>query len=95
MWQFITIEAGDKSPSAESLSKRIGLKLCDLRHIGALQHDLTHRRYQFQVLCCRATVSKKPLPANRRWVGLDGLSDFPLPRPQLEVAQMISSIIRG
>ncbi len=94
MWQFITIEAEDKPPTAESLSQRIGLKLCDIQHLGALQHDLTHRRYQFEVLACRATVSKKPLPENRRWVGLDGLSDFPLPRPQLEVAQMISSIIR-
>ena len=94
MWQFITIEAQDKSPTAESLSQRVGVKLCDLRRIGALQHDLTHRRYQFEVLSCRAKSSKKVLPQSRRWVGLDGLSDFPLPRPQLEVAQMISSIIR-
>jgi len=101
MWQFITIEAGDSPPTAKVLSKRIGLKLCDLRHLGDLQHDLTHRRYQFQVLACRIAnpgdgrSQGSSLPPNRRWVGLDGLSDFPLPRPQLEVAQMISSIIRG
>jgi len=95
MWQFITIEAADTPPTAQSLSERVGLSLSDVRPLGALQHDLTHRRYQFQVLSCRAKSSKNPLPKDRRWVGLDGLSDFPLPRPQLQVAQMISSIIRG
>jgi len=95
MWQFITLEADDENPTAESLSQRVGLRLCNLRHLGSLQHDLTHRRYQFQVVSCRARPSRKAIPANRRWVGLAGLSDFPLPRPQLEVAQMISSIIRG
>jgi A/G-specific adenine glycosylase len=93
MWQFVTIEAEDSPPTAEDLSGRVGLKLCDLQRLGALQHDLTHRRYQFEILTCRAKPSKKPLPKERRWVGLDGLSDFPLSRPQLQVAQMISSII--
>jgi A/G-specific adenine glycosylase len=95
MWQFITIVATDQPPTAKSLSQRVGLPLSDVQHLGALQHDLTHRRYQFQVLSCRAKSSKTDLPKDRRWVGLDGLSDFPLPRPQLQVAQMISSIIRG
>jgi A/G-specific adenine glycosylase len=95
MWQFITIAADKAQPTAESLSQRLGLKLCDLRPLGSLQHDLTHRRYEFQVLVCRAARAPAALPKDRRWVGLDGLSDFPLPRPQLQVAQMISSLIRG
>ena len=94
MWQFITIEAEDSAPTAALLSQRVGLKLCDIRRIGALQHDLTHRRYHFEVLACRAKSANNALPQDRRWVGLDGLSDFPLPRPQLQVAQMISSLIR-
>jgi A/G-specific adenine glycosylase len=95
MWQFVTIEAQDSVPTAESLSDRVGLKLADLRRLGSLKHDLTHRRYQFEVLACRCKSAHRKLSPTRRWVGLDGLSDFPLPRPQLQVAQMISSLIRG
>ncbi|HEV8604896.1 MAG TPA: A/G-specific adenine glycosylase [Tepidisphaeraceae bacterium] len=94
MWQFITIEASDSQPTPEILSHRAGLKLCDIQRLGALQHDLTHRRYQFEVLTCRAKSHPNPLPKSRRWVGLEGLSDYPLPRPQLKVAQMISSLTR-
>jgi A/G-specific adenine glycosylase len=94
MWQFITIEADRTAPTAKSLSHRIGLDLCDLRPLGSLQHDLTHRRYEFQVLACRAQSAPRKLRKDCRWVGLDGLSDFPLSRPQLQVAQMISSLIR-
>jgi A/G-specific adenine glycosylase len=94
LWQFITIPADSASPTAESLSDRVGLKLSHLRPLGSLRHDLTHRRYEFQVLTCRAKVPRQALPQTRRWVGLEGLSDFPLSRPQLQVAQMISSIIR-
>ena len=94
MWQFVTIAAQDTPPTPKSLSQRVGLKLCDIRRIGALQHDLTHRRYQFEVLACRAKSATSKLPQTRRWVGLDGLSDYPLPRPQLQVAQMVSSLIR-
>ena len=95
MWQFITIKSPIKSPTAASLSKLIGLKLTSLRPLGQLHHNLTHRRYQFQILTCRAIARPSQLPHMRRWVGLDGLSDFPLSRPQLEVAKMISSLTRG
>jgi A/G-specific adenine glycosylase len=94
MWQFVTIEAQSSPPTAASLSKKLGLELTDLRPLGSLQHDLTHRCYEFQVLACRAQAVPGALSKDRRWVGLDGLSDFPLSRPQLQVAQMISSIIR-
>jgi A/G-specific adenine glycosylase len=101
MWQFVTIEATDPKPTAASLSRRVGLKLSNLRHIGALRHDLTHRRYEFEVLLARL-IPSPGTPGEgqgeglrqRRWVGLDGLSDYPLPRPQLRVAQMISSLNR-
>ena len=95
MWQFVTIEAGNSDPTAEDLSQRVGLKLSHLQRLGSLRHDLTHRRYEFEVLACRAKLSRQSIPENRRWVGLDGLSDFPLPRPQLQVAQMISSLMGG
>jgi A/G-specific adenine glycosylase len=96
MWQFITVEAEKSPPTAKSLSRRIGLPVCELRTLGSLRHDLTHRRYEFEVLACRAKRRREAIEIepNRRWVGLDGLSDFPLSRPQLEVAKMISSIIR-
>lgn len=94
LWQFITIEAGKTPPTTRSLSRLIGLPICELRPLGSLRHDLTHRRYEFEVLACRMKRRGEGIGQTRRWVGLEGLSDFPLSRPQLEVAQMISSIIR-
>jgi hypothetical protein len=101
MWQFVTIEAMDAPPTAQNLSKLVGLRLSDLRHLGALRHDLTHRRYEFEVLTARVKLAqklRKPDDASslsaRRWVGLEGLSDYPLPAPHVQVAQMISSLIR-
>ena len=94
LWQFITIEAEDLAPSAASISRKTGVSVTDLRSLGSIKHDLTHRRYEFEVFACGAKRRRQAISSNRRWVGLDGLSDFPLSRPQLEVAQMISSIIR-
>jgi A/G-specific adenine glycosylase len=100
MWQFVTVEATEARPTAQELSKLVGVRLSDLRRIGELRHDLTHRRYEFEILTARVKGTQKApepdesSPATRRWVGLEGLSDYPLPAPHVQVAQMISSIIR-
>jgi A/G-specific adenine glycosylase len=95
MWQFITIKNPTTPPTPASLSKIIGLRLSSIRQIGALQHNLTHRRYHFQILACRANPRTIQLSPNRRWVGLDGLSDFPLPQPHLKVAKLIASLTQA
>jgi A/G-specific adenine glycosylase len=77
MWQFVTVE---RSRSLPPTSKRIGI----------VTHGLTHRRYHFRVLVCPDATAE---PANghvaRKWVTLDELDHFPLPRPQVKIAQML------
>jgi adenine-specific DNA glycosylase len=84
MWQFIT------HPWDEDQSQCLGIKMDTPQVIGELEHELTHRQYQFQVLYCQAkSMGKKP-PAGRVWVTLAELSRYPLSRPHLKVAQMLA-----
>jgi len=70
--------------------------LTDIRHIAQLQHQLTHRRYEFDVYAATVDCSMKPmkpiekLAGNRRWVALANLSDYPLPRPHVLIAQALA-----
>jgi hypothetical protein len=61
--------------------------------IGQITHGLTHRRYRFDVHVCDACgedagEGERP----RKWVTLEGLNRYPLPRPHLKVVQMLREL---
>lgn len=93
MWQFLTVEAPDES-SLKSLARRLPIRSRNLRKLGTITHGLTHRRYEFDVYACQCAQNAKVENASapRRWATLEGLSDYPLPRPHLKVAEMLRSL---
>ncbi len=87
MWQFVTLDpaAGTALPVPTGTPRRI----------AEVTHALTHRRYRFTVFQCIARQEGAPEPAAdvpgppRRWVTLDELSDYPLPRPHVKIAELL------
>ena len=59
------------------------------RVIGVIGHDLTHRQYEFEVFVCQAKKGPSRPDPGRAWVTLAGLSGYPLPRPQVRIAEML------
>lgn len=87
MWQFVTIEAGRTTPSAALMSRRLGLCVCNLKRIGRVRHALSHRRYVFEVFAAEARQNGVRRPG--KWVRMEELDRYPLPRPQTKIAKMI------
>lgn len=99
MWQFITVEA---PPSGNRISPSFFKRIFDgtgkPRKLGTVTHGLTHRRYEFDVYACEC---EREADANgnghrngttRVWTTLAGLSEYPLPRPHLKVAEILRSL---
>jgi A/G-specific adenine glycosylase len=89
MWQFVTVDA------AASKSANAPLPIKDARPLGAVTHGLTHRRYEFSVYIARAGEAAPLDGPPRRWVTLDELDAFPLPRPHLKIVRMIRDDVGG
>lgn len=88
MWQFVTVEAGRTEKHKGSAP--LPIEIADATRIGRVSHALTHRRYEFEVLLARAKSKDLPIcDGPRRWVGLEDLDAFPLPRPHVKIAQML------
>jgi A/G-specific adenine glycosylase len=89
MWQFVTRPARTSAGApAPPLATRRPIKL------GLVRHALTHRRYQFEVYLCDAREgARSTLPDIGRWVELDQLNEFPLPRPHVRIAQLLAERI--
>lgn len=87
MWQFITVPehrgTGQTSP--------MPLPVDSVECLGSISHDLTHRRYRFDVFVCRPVngTAVAASDCTRRWVSLAQLADYPLPRPHVLIAQML------
>lgn len=89
MWQFITTEAGDAPRPA------LPVKVSRAARIGEVSHSLTHRRYRFDVHVCEACEQETAdAQRPRKWVTLEGLNEYPLPRPHLKVLQMLRELPR-
>jgi len=84
LWQFATLDA--------DAPHRLGVAVTAPAPLMQFTHALTHRRYHFQVLLCRAKRPRAALPAGRRWMTLAGLKDYPLPRPHARIAAMLAEI---
>jgi len=87
MWQFVTLTTN--GAGAEGLPVRVKRAA----RIGEVTHGLTHRRYRFDVHVCDAcgeAIADAQRP--RKWLTLEGLNEYPLPRPHLKVAQMLRNL---
>lgn len=85
MWQFVT-----RPVRGDSASNRTN----SARRIGTISHALTHRRYRFDVYVCDACddgndIAGTAASGGGRWVALDELDAYPLPRPHVKIAQML------
>jgi A/G-specific adenine glycosylase len=87
LWQFPTVEAVGPSPEAKAISREIGLTITHLTPLGHVRHALTHRRYTFTAYTANARLTRTA--ANRKWITLEELDQFPLSRPQLKIAELI------
>jgi A/G-specific adenine glycosylase len=90
MWQFVTM------PGERDRDEALPVRVERAARIGEVTHGLTHRRYRFDVLVCDARGNGKPDGERpRKWVTLEGLNEYPLPRPHLKVAQMLRDLPRA
>ncbi|HZK80154.1 MAG TPA: A/G-specific adenine glycosylase [Humisphaera sp.] len=86
MWQFITVPVTWPSECSAALP----LSTTPPKTITTLSHALTHRRYQFEVFICDAREDDPfPILPGRQWTTLDGLNQFPLPRPHVKIAETL------
>jgi adenine-specific DNA glycosylase len=93
MWQFSTIAAGRRAPTVQILQSALSLRTDQPTQLANIRHDLTHRRYEFDVFICRLErgAVRSRLPA-RRWVTLGELHRYPLPRPHLRIAALLKAL---
>jgi len=89
MWQFITTTAGNQ-PTPRFLRENIGLPVTRLCSIGQIKHDLTHRRYLFNVFRCETRTARSN-GDGRVWASLAQLSDYPMSRPQQRIAALLNA----
>jgi A/G-specific adenine glycosylase len=86
MWQFITVAAGDGLPAPP-------VKTSKPATIGRVDHGLTHRRYTFEVRRCDAANGAEPRTTGASaWASLEELSNYPLSKPHLRVAEMLRGL---
>ena len=93
LWQFVTVPAATRPVGTKSATRAVGFAVGALRSLGQIKHTLTHRRYEFEVFRCAAvdagsTESTQSNP-HRRWVRLDELGSYPLPKPHLTIANLL------
>jgi A/G-specific adenine glycosylase len=95
MWQFVTIEAvpdANVAPTAATVRAALSLRTSKPALIGTLTHGLTHRRYQFDVFRCQTSDGKGAVGGKlRRWVGLDELAQYPLPKPHVTIGRLLTN----
>lgn len=92
MWQFVTAEAGKSPATAADVHAVAGVKSSPPTILAQIKHTLSHRQYRFDVyLCdlCRPARGSHGKNQPRRWVGLEELHRYPLPRPHLRIAAML------
>jgi A/G-specific adenine glycosylase len=88
MWQFVTVDAVVDGTALTDLPCRVSSP----RPLGEVSHGLTHRRYRFQVFACTAAPKRRAgQDGTRKWVTLDELDGYPLPRPHLKIMGILRS----
>jgi A/G-specific adenine glycosylase len=90
MWQFVTLDAEVK-PTRASLRRALAVQVKSPTLLGQITHGLTHRRYEFDVFACDVSRDGHD-PSPRRWVTLEELEAYPLPRPHVKIATMLREL---
>jgi A/G-specific adenine glycosylase len=55
MWEFPVLgEARSQKPGARSIEAILGVRVRCVRDCGRVSHQLTHRRFELEVVCCEA-----------------------------------------
>jgi A/G-specific adenine glycosylase len=96
MWQFYTLRASGNAPTSALIASDIGLAVSQPRRLGLITHELTHRRYHFEVFLSeigKVRRLRSTRADGRIWVQMSRLSDYPLPRPHLRVAAMLEGVL--
>jgi len=83
LWQFITREGS--APS--QLRSQLGFAISKPRRLGVICHALTHRRYEFTAYLAEFAGQRK---AGQIWVTLGELDTYPLSKPQLSIAKLLT-----
>lgn len=91
MWQLVTIEADADNGVPNPRTLLLPVPIRRLSGIGQVAHALTHRRYIFDAYRCEAVGATMEDTATRRWVSLQELDAFPLPRPHLKIVEMLTN----
>jgi A/G-specific adenine glycosylase len=91
MWQFKTIATTNngKGISAEKVRKWVGFLTSAPRELCIVTHSLTHRRYRFDTYIAEV-LDRAPAQGHEAWVALARLNAYPLPKPHLEIARILS-----
>jgi A/G-specific adenine glycosylase len=58
MWEFPTsgeFVGEDDQAMAAAVKRALGVSVRDLRRCGSVSHQLTHRRFELEVVCCEAS----------------------------------------
>jgi A/G-specific adenine glycosylase len=79
LWQFITRPADAPLPGVDS---------SDAIPLGRIEHGLTHRRYEFDVMRVEKDL---PLPPTVRWLTLEESETLPLPKPHVRARELLRS----
>ena len=93
MWQFKTVEANG-AICAKKVRECVGLATSEPRRICVVRHALTHRRYRFDTYHAEV-LDRAGDPGKRTWVSLEKLSEYPLPKPHLEIARILADGANG
>jgi A/G-specific adenine glycosylase len=89
MWQFVTVE-----PPEKRSKPKLPLAIHRPIRLGTVSHALTHRRYEFDVYMADTKNGDSPTDDRvRRWVTLEELEPYPLPRPHLRIVAMLQDFI--
>jgi A/G-specific adenine glycosylase len=93
MWQFVTVEAPANDGVPRSVARLLPVRTTDPFKLGTVTHGLTHRRYEFHVYACECAGAEGAGDAGgRRWTTLEGLSEYPLPRPHLKMVELLRGL---
>ena len=91
LWQFPTVQANANQPGRAHIAKSLGMSVGKLNPIGQFRHALTHRNYVFNVFAAEGNKAAEN-GANRKWVRLKELNEYPLSRPQSKIAEMLNNL---
>jgi A/G-specific adenine glycosylase len=89
MWQFVTVAATSLKGAVRLAEARTGLTMRTVRRLGGLHHDLSHRRYRFEVMAAQVRAGPRA-GAKGRWLRLAQMAKLPMPKPQITIREMLT-----